>query len=98
MKFVQIIEYKTSRYDELDKLMDEWMAATSGKRTPTREVSGKDRDQPNTYVQIVEFPSYEEAMRNNDLPETSDFAGRIAALCDGPATFRNLDVVREEAL
>jgi hypothetical protein len=98
MKFVQIIEYTTSRYDEIDKLMDEWMAATEGKRTPTREVSGRDRDQPDTYVQIVEFPSYDEAMRNSNLPETGQFAQRIAALCDGPATFRNLDVVREEAL
>ncbi|MFI5054125.1 MAG: hypothetical protein ACHQDE_07165 [Acidimicrobiia bacterium] len=98
MKFVQIIEFKTSRYDEIDKLMDEWMAASTGKRTPTHEISAKDRDQPDTYLQIVEFPSYEEAMRNNDLPETGKFAERIAALCDGPAKFRNLDVVREEAL
>jgi hypothetical protein len=98
MKFVQVIEYTTSRYDEVEKLMDEWVAATEGKRTPTHEISGRDRDRPNTYVQIVEFPSYEDAMRNNDLPETNDFAERIQALCDGPATFRNLDVVREEEL
>jgi hypothetical protein len=56
VKFVQIIEFATSRYDEVDKLMDEWMAATEGKRTPTHEISGRDRDQPNTYLQIVEFP------------------------------------------
>ena len=98
MKFVQIIEFTTSRYDEIDKLMDEWMSATEGKRTPTHEISARDRDQPNTYLQIVEFPSYEDAQRNNELPETGDFAGRIGALCDGPPKFRNLDVVREERL
>jgi quinol monooxygenase YgiN len=98
MKFVQIIEFKTSRYDEINKVMDEWMAASEGKRTPTREVSTRDRDQPDTYLQIVEFPSYEEAMKNNDRPETAEFAQRMADLCDGPATFRNLDVVREEDL
>ena len=98
MKFVQIIEFKTSKYDEIDKLMDEWMAASAGKRTPTHEISGKDRDQPDTYLQIVEFPSYEEAMRNSDMPETAQFSARIEALCDGPPIFRNLDVVREEAL
>jgi quinol monooxygenase YgiN len=98
MKFVQIIEFKTSRYDEINQVMDEWMAASEGNRTPTHEISGRDRDQPNTYLQIVEFPSYEEAMKNNDRPETAAFAQRMADLCDGPAIFRNLDVVREEEL
>ena len=35
-------------------------------------------------------------MANSNLPETSEFAGRLAALCDGPPTFRNLEVLREE--
>jgi hypothetical protein len=98
MKFVQIIEFKTSKYDEIDKLMDEWLAATTGVRTPTRETNCRDRDRPDTYLQIVEFPSYEEAMRNSELPVTAEFAGKVQALCDGPAIFRNLDVVREESL
>jgi hypothetical protein len=98
MKFVQIIEFQTSKYDEVDKLMDEWMASSAGTRTPTHEITGRDRDRPNTYLQIVEFPSYEEAMRNSDMPETTAFAARIGALCDGPPIFRNLDVVREEEL
>jgi hypothetical protein len=98
MKFLQIIEFKTSKYDEVDKLMDEWMAATTGTRTPTHEFTCSDRDQSGTYLQIVEFPSYEEAMRNSAMPETDAFAARIGALCDGPPIFRNLDVVREESL
>ena len=98
MKFVQLIEFTTSRYDEVNAIMDEWMAATQGKRTPTHEITGRDRDRPDTYIQIVEFPSYDEAMRNSDLPETSEFAGRMMKLCDGEAIFRNLDVVREEEL
>jgi hypothetical protein len=97
MKFIQIIEYKTSKPDEIDQIMNDWMAATQGKRTPTRAVTGKDRDTTNTYLQMVEFPSYDEAMRNSGLPETSAFAEKIQALCDGPATFRNLDVVREDS-
>jgi len=97
MKFVQLIEFTTSRYDDVNAVMDEWMAATGGRRTPTREVTGRDRDRANVYVQIVEFPSYEAAMRNNDLPETADFAAQIQALC-GAMAFRNLDVVREESL
>ena len=47
-------------------------------------------------VQIVEFPSYERAMENSNPPETSAFAERLAALCDGSAVFRNLEVIRED--
>ena len=92
MKFVQIVEYKTSKPDEVAALLGEWVTATEGKRTPTREMTGRDRDDSRTYMQIVEFPSYEDAMRNSGLPETNKFAEQIQALCDGPPTFRNLDV------
>ena len=51
-----------------------------------------DRDRPDTYILIVEFPSYEAAMANSALSETADFAERLAELCDSPPTFRNLDV------
>jgi len=40
----------------------------------------------------VEFPSYEAAMANSELPETAALSQKIAELCDGPITFRNLDV------
>lgn len=98
MPFIQIIEYKTSKIDELTAALDGWLAATHGKRAATRGVQTKDRDAANTYVQIVEFPSYEDAMANSNLPETSEFAAKLAPLCDGPPTFRNLDVVREQQM
>jgi len=37
-------------------------------------------------------------MRNNDLPETAQIAGQMAALSDGPPVFRNLDVVEQRTL
>jgi hypothetical protein len=43
----------------------------------------------------VEFPFYEEAVTNSELPETAEVAARLAELCDGPPTFRNLDVARD---
>ena len=98
MAFIQIIEYKTSNIDELTAALDGWLAATKGKRAATRGMQTKDRDATNTYVQIVEFPSYEDAMANSNLPETGEFAAKLASLCDGPPTFRNLDVVREEKI
>jgi hypothetical protein len=96
--FIQIIEYKTNRIDELNAELDGWLEATKGKRAATRGVQTKDRDGTNTYVQIVEFPSYEDAMKNSAMPETSEFAAKLASLCDGPPTFRNLDVMRVEEM
>jgi quinol monooxygenase YgiN len=95
VSFIQIIEFTTSRADELDALLDEWLQKTQGKRTATRGVEARDRDRPNTFVQIIEFPSYEQAMANSELPETAEVAAHLAELCDGPPTFRNLEVARE---
>lgn len=96
MPFIQIIEFQTDKIDEFDAVQDEWLSASAGWRTPTRSVRTQDRDKPGTYVQIVEFPSYEEAMANSGHPETEEFSQRLAALCSAPPKFRNLDVEREE--
>lgn len=98
MAFIQIIEYKTARIDELNAALDAWLDKTKGKRAATRGTQTRDRDAANTYVQIVEFPSYEEAMANSSLPETTEFAAQLAALCEGPPSFRNLEVIREEQM
>jgi len=98
MPFVQIIDLTTSRPDEVAALVSEWRAQTTGRRTAQRGTFTKDRDRPDTYVQIVEFPSYEDAKANSDLPETAAFVERLARLCDGPMTFRNLDVLRVEEM
>lgn len=92
MSFMQVIEFRTTRPDDVAALADEWRSHTEGRRTAQRSTLTKDREQADTYIQIVEFPSYEEAMANSALPETAKFAGRVAELCDGPMTFRNLDV------
>ncbi|MEV7417839.1 ester cyclase [Streptomyces sp. NPDC089919] len=98
MTFVQIIDYKTSRADELNQLLDRYIAQSQGHRTVTHSVVGKDREAENHYVDVVEFPSYEEAMKNSDLPETDRMFREMVALCDGMPTFTNLDVVRDEHL
>ena len=58
----------------------------------------QDRDSENVYLLLVEFSSYEVGMENSSRPETAEFAAFLATLCDGPLTFRNLDVLREEDL
>ncbi|MEV3919980.1 hypothetical protein [Actinomadura coerulea] len=98
MGFVQIIDYRTDRQDELEGLFDEWAEASQGKRTATHELHTKDRQDASHYVDIVEFPSYEEAMRNSDLPETRRIAGEMESLCSDGPRFLNLEVMRDDQL
>ena len=47
---------------------------------------------------MVEFADYDSGRENSNRPETSEFAAGLAEICDGPLTFRSLDVLREEDL
>lgn len=98
MTFVQLIECRTSRFDEVDRLMDDWVAQTRGKRTATHDLVGRDRSDASHIVEIVEFASYEDAMRNSNLPETDRIFREMVALCDEMPTFTDLEVVRDEQL
>jgi quinol monooxygenase YgiN len=94
-KFIQIIEFKTSRVGEIEALHDQWQAETQGKRTADRVTITQDRDRPGMCIVIAEFASYEDAMKNNDLPETQRISEQMMKLSDGEPTFRNLDVSRQ---
>jgi hypothetical protein len=96
MSFVQIIEFETSKLSEMMALQEEWRKETAGRRTAARVMSCQDRERVGHYAVIVEFPSYEEAMRNSDLPETDRLSRRMAELADGPIRFTNLDVLGVE--
>ncbi|GAA3498886.1 hypothetical protein GCM10019016_059890 [Streptomyces prasinosporus] len=98
MTFVQLIDCRTRRLEDMDRLMDQWVEQTRGKRTATHTVVAKDRSDTAHVVEIVEFPSYEEAMRNSRLPETDRIFREMVALCDGTPTFTDLDVVRDTQL
>jgi hypothetical protein len=91
--FVQIIEFRTSRIDELKRVADE-MGSDSGPGAALRGTVTQDRDRPGWYFNVVEFDSYESAMSNSNSPEVSAFAARMAALCEEPPRFYNLDVVQ----
>ncbi|MGP3928077.1 ester cyclase [Streptomyces sp. 8N616] len=98
MTFVQIIDCKTSKLDDMNRLMDTWVEQTQGKRTATHSIVGRDHTDANHLVEIIEFPSYEEAMKNSNLPETDRTFQEMVALCDEMPTFIDLDVVRDEPL
>lgn len=92
MGFIQIIEYKTTRPDEVRALVDKHRVNDAGSLA-LRGNATKDRDRADTYMTIVEFESWETAQANSARPETSAFAQEMMTLCDGPPTFYNLDVV-----
>ena len=93
MKFVQIVEFKTSRIDEVAALGREYQEAGGGGGN-TGTICA-DRDNPGTYLVIAKFDSSEAAMANSDAPETQALAAKMAELSDGPPSFRNLDVIEE---
>jgi hypothetical protein len=84
--------------DELNDLISRWMTETKGTRTTTHAMVMSDRETPGTYVEIIEFPSYEAAMKNSNPPQTSKFAEQMRSLCDAPPVFHNLDVMRDDRL
>ncbi len=98
MPFLQIMEFQTDKIDEFNATVDNWLKTSADWRTSTRATLSQDRDHPGTYVNVVEFPSYEAAMENSNRPETGEFAASLAKLCNGQPTFRNLDVVRQEEM
>ena len=93
MKFVQIIDFETERIDEMRELAHETQRRFEGRSGgPTRRLVLKDRSQANRYLVVIEFDSYEDAMRNSDDPETTKFAEQMAALCTRPPSFTDCDV------
>ncbi|WP_411101319.1 ester cyclase [Streptomyces sp. cmx-4-9] len=96
MTFVQVIDYETLRFDEMNALIDRYTEQSSGRRTVGHTMIGRDREARNHYVDFVEFPSYEEAMKNSQLPETDRMFQEMVSLCEGMPRFMNLDVVRDE--
>jgi quinol monooxygenase YgiN len=97
MAFIQIIESRTKKFDEVQKATEEFFAATEGKRTVARSIVTTDRNDPDHHMVIVFFDSYEEAMKNSNLPETGAFSEKLMGLLDGPPTFYDLDVVEERS-
>ena len=95
MSFVQIMELRTKNVDEIQSLQRDWEKATEGRRTLRRAVVGRDRSDPDRYVILAFFDSYESAMTNSKLAETGEFAAKQAALLDAPPVFTDIDVIEE---
>ena len=98
MAFIQLIEYTTSKPEEVAEVVAEWERASQGNRTARRVLTTTDRSDPTRFCEIVFFDSYESAMENSELPQTQEYAGKLRELMDGEPTFRDLDVVEDREL
>ncbi len=90
--FVQLIDYRTDRPDEWDATVTRWAKAIGVARTARWSITGQDRNQPDHYVEIVEFGSHADATTNSAHPATSELADQLRAICLDEPRFRDLDV------
>jgi hypothetical protein len=97
VRFIQIMDYETTRGDEIDAKMRQAMemGASGGGPSMVRLAHTRDHDNPNHYVDIVEFTSYDDAMANSARPETNDMAQALASMCTSGPRYSNLDVMLE---
>ncbi len=97
MAFIQIIEFKTSKFDDMRDIDRQWEKATEGKRTLQRRIITRDRNDPSRYRILAFFDSYQSAMENSALPETQHFADQMTNLMEGPPSFVDLDVLEDKS-
>ncbi|MEV7414750.1 hypothetical protein [Streptomyces sp. NPDC089919] len=101
MKFAQIIDFETERADELREAIrryEETARAQGRKPAPTHRTLLRDRANPNRYLAVIEFDSYEDAMANSNAPETGELAATLASLCTRPPAFTDCDLTESEDL
>ncbi|MCB5167497.1 hypothetical protein LG634_22040 [Streptomyces bambusae] len=94
-------DFETERADEMRELIrryEEAARAAGRKLGPTHRTLLRDRANPNRYLAVFEFDSYEDAMANSDAPETTELSGKLAALSLRPPVFTDCDVAESEAL
>ena len=89
--FIQVIQAKTSRQDEVRALMEEWGELPNEGTGFLGSTNGFTDD--GTFIGVVRFESKELAMANSARPETDAMAKRMAELLDGPPEFHDCDDV-----
>ncbi len=96
--FVQFVElYSDKTATELLRLEDEWRAATRGRRTALLELFLTDRSDPDRKLAVNGYESYDQAMVNSYLPETSALAAQLGEAISGVLAFREYDVLDQMA-
>jgi hypothetical protein len=90
--FIQIIQGKCTRQDELRALADQWreeMAPTAdGWLGGTYGFTDDDK-----FVGVIRFESREAAMRNSERPEQGEWAEKMTSLLDGQVEYHDCEDV-----
>ena len=60
-----------------------------------RSIVTRDRNDPDRYLLVVFFDSYESAMENSNLPETAAVRREADGAARRPAQFSDLDVIED---
>ncbi len=89
--FIQVIQAKSSKRDEVRALTDEWGELPNEGSGFLGGTYGFTDD--GDFFAVVRFESREQAMANSERPETDAMAKRMAELMDGPPTFYDCDDV-----
>jgi hypothetical protein len=90
--FIQVIQGKCSRQDELRALADSWRSEGAvGAVGWLGGTYGVTDD--NDFLGVIRFTSHDDAMANSARPETGAFAEKMGALMDGPVEFHDCDDV-----
>jgi hypothetical protein len=97
-KLIQLIEYWTDRFDEVDNLLTDWITDSQGQRTATRTRIGQDRHDSQHYIEVLEFSSVEDAELNSQLPVTDAVHQRFVPLCSRGPFFTDLLIHRDTVL
>ena len=100
LNFSQIISVRTQHPERLVELLSTWDELQS-----TADLMGysgchvlADREDPGHYLVVAEFasvdpdvPAVVEAERNNERPETQEWARKLLEIADGEPIFSNYD-------
>ena len=98
MTFVQIIDCKTNRFDDMNRLMDTWVEQTKGKRTATHSSSARTGPTTPTTSRSSSSRRTKRRCGTPNCPRPDRVFQEIVALCDEMPTFTDLEVVRDEQL
>ncbi len=94
MKFSQHIVVYADDAAALGDLLHDWHASQAG--TAPGFTGAKllaFRDKPGRFVIQADFESWELAQKNNDRPETQEWAEKLLDLISGEPKYENLDVL-----
>ena len=80
--------------EDADQALKQYIEKADGRSYARKATICVDRDNPEPLIQLIEFDSWEEAQKNNELEITNDDHEETQDSF-GEITFRNLDVFAE---